>query len=349
MYLALSVCALSSLGCRVVYGPPVLSAELDCVPPKGEAWVPRELDKATMTTYRVEPPDILSIDVTSRAAQSTHVLQPGDSVQLMVTGAFPDEPISGEYRIGAGGTIELGFTYGAIEVGGVTVNEASARVEHHLRKQLRDPHVSMSLRGVGNQQRLSGQFVVFPDGTISLGPYGSVSVVGQTLDEIRMTVAEHLSQFFDHPLVSVSVAAFNSKVYYIVMQGGGMGDRLVRFPCTGNETVMDALSQVNGLSYVSSTRMWIARPDRDSRRSQILPIDWEAITRRADVETNYQLMPGDRLYIAHDRWVAFDGAIAKIASPFERLFSFTILGTAAASRLSGNVLSDDVSLLAPVY
>ena len=143
--------------------------------------------------------------------------------------------------------------------------------------------------------------MVVADGTVSLGPYGSVSVVGQTLDEIRLTIANHLSGFFDSPEVSVSVASFNSKVYYVVMQGGGMGDELSRFPCTGNETVMDALSQVNGLCYESSTRMWIARPDRDSRTSQILPIDWLAITQRADVETNYQLMPGDRLYVAHDR------------------------------------------------
>ena len=129
-----------------------------------------------------------------------------------------------------------------------------------------------------------------------------MSVVGQTLDEIRLTVADHLAAFFDHPEVAVSVYAYNSKVYYLVMQGGGTGDQLARFPCTGNETVMDALSQVNGLCYESSTRMWIARPDRDSKQTEIFPIDWLAITQRAEVETNYQLMPGDRLTSPKTGW-----------------------------------------------
>jgi protein involved in polysaccharide export with SLBB domain len=245
--------------------------------------------------------------------------------------------------------IELGYSYGAIEIRGQTVHSAAIMIEERLRKQLRDPHVSMSLRSVANRQRLSGEFMVVADGTISLGPYGSVSVVGQTLNEIRQTIANHLAGFFDNPEVSVSVYSFNSKVYYIVMQGGGMGDQLARFPCTGNETVMDALSQVNGLCYESSTRMWIARPDRNSQTSQILPIDWLAITQRADVETNYQLMPGDRLYVAHDRLVALDMAIVKLARPIERVFGFTILGTGAASRLSGKVLRNDLSVFAPVY
>jgi len=174
-------------------------------------------------------------------------------------------------------------------------------------------------------------------------------VVGQTLDEVRQTITNHLSGFFDNPEVSVSVYGFNSKVYYVVLQGGGMGDQLVRFPCTGNETVMDALSQVNGLCYESSTRMWVARPDRNKQASQILPIDWLAITQRADVETNYQLMPGDRLYVAHDRLVALDVAMTKLVRPIERVFGFTILGTGAASRLSGKVLRNDLSVFAPVY
>ena len=349
LLMALAVCAVTSSGCQLLQAPATLPPELGCSDIGPQAWVPRELDKATAPMYRVEPPDVLTIDVVQQVSQSSHTLQVGDTVLLMVTGTFPDEPISGEFLIGTGGVIELGYSYGAIEIRGQTVHSAAIMIEERLRKQLRDPHVSMSLRSVANRQRLSGEFMVVADGTISLGPYGSVSVVGQTLNEIRQTIANHLAGFFDNPEVSVSVYSFNSKVYYIVMQGGGMGDQLARFPCTGNETVMDALSQVNGLCYESSTRMWIARPDRNSQTSQILPIDWLAITQRADVETNYQLMPGDRLYVAHDRLVALDMAIVKLARPIERVFGFTILGTGAASRLSGKVLRNDLSVFAPVY
>lgn len=183
--------------------------------------------------------------------------------------------------------------------------------------------------------------MVGSDGTITLGQYGSVPVVGLTLDEARLAVADHLSPYFANPQVSLSVYAFNSKVYYIVTQGGGTGDGLVRLPFTGNETVMDALSQINGLSYVSSSRMWIARPQRDGNGSQILPIDWEGITQRAEVQSNYQVLPGDRIFIAHNSLVAFDETLAKLTSPFERVFGFALLGTGTVSRLSGKVLNNN--------
>ena len=70
----------------------------------------------------------------------------------------------------------------------------------------------------------------------------------------------------------------------------------------------------------------------------MLPVDWFAVTERGAAETNYQILPGDRVFIAEDRLVAFDTKIAKLTAPFERLFGFTLLGTGTATRLSGRVL-----------
>ena len=75
------------------------------------------------------------------------------------------------------------------------------------------------------------------------------------------------------------MVAYNSKVYYVITQGAGLGDNVRRLPITGNETVLDAISQVNGLSQVSSKKIWIARPaPHDFGCQQILPIEWDAIT-----------------------------------------------------------------------
>jgi polysaccharide biosynthesis/export protein len=329
----------SLCGCQTLHYGASRPAEIYCDAGMMSAQ-PRELDKVTVPTYRIEPPDILTIDVVQNVVQSSYVLQVGDVVAISVSGAFPDEPIADEFLIEAGGLVVLGYGYGSVEIAGRTVQEATVLIEQHLRRQLREPQVSVALRSVAQLQRISGEHLVAADGTISLGQYGQLSVVGLTLDEARYAIASHLSHDFANPQVSVSVYAFNSKVYYIVTQGGGMGDGLVRLPFTGNETVMDALSQINGLSYVSSSRMWIARPQRDGTGNQILPIDWEGITQRAEVRSNYQVLPGDRIFIAHNSWVAFDGALAKLTSPFERVFGFTLLGTGTASRLSGKVLKN---------
>ena len=310
--------------------------EADC--DVGERWVPRELDKVTIPMYRIEAPDILTIDVQQTVSQSTHPLAAGDVVSLSANGVFPEEPIAGEYLVSSGGSIDLGFSYGSVVVVGKTADDAAFLMEEHLRTQVREPQVSISLSHAAGVQQIAGEHLVGPDGTVTLGQYGSVRIAGMTLDEARFAIADSLSGQFTDPKVSVSVFAYNSKAIYVVTQGGGLGDNLVRLPYTGGDTVMDAVSQINGLSYVSSSRMWVARPNREAGNSVTLPIDWEAITQQADVTTNYQLLPGDRVFIAHNKLVAFDSAVAKFTSPLERILGFTLLGTGTASRLSGDVL-----------
>ncbi len=328
-----AVLCLALSGCRA----PLMKHRT--APIVGLEGVPRELDKVTLPAYRVEPPDILSIDCLLQVPDENYRLHEGDTVMLTVLDTLPEEPIAGIFPIEAGGIIRLGFGYDQVHVAGLTVGEASAAIDGHLRKYLRQPSVSLSLRQATGIQRISGEHCVGPDGTVTLGVYGSVSVVGLTLEEVQFAIQEHLATRFASPEVSVSVYSYNSKVYYVITQGGGLGDGLVRLPFTGNETVLDAISQINGLSHVSSTRMWIARPsDTCDTDNTLLPIDWLAITQRGDVSTNYQLLPGDRLYIAHDRLVAIDGALAKVTAPFERIFGVTLLGTTTTSRLSGKVL-----------
>ena len=124
----------------------------------------------------------------------------------------------------------------------------------------------------------------------------------------------------------------------MVTQGAGLGDGVYRFSVTGNETVLDAISQIQGLEQVSSKRIWIARPTREPGKIQVMPVDWEAITAQASTCTNYQILPGDRVFIAEDKWIAFDTGLAKIVAPFERIMGFTLLGAGTATRLSGPVL-----------
>lgn len=248
-------------------------------------------------------------------------------------------PAEGEYSIEVDGTVEFGFPYGRVPIAGLTLAEARDRLKSHFSQFFDEPVVSLSLLQTGLQQQVTGEHLVGPDGTVTLGMYGSVPVIGMSLDEARMAIENHLSEFLDQPKVAVSVFSYNSKVYYIIAQGAGFGDQVFRFPITGKDNVLDALSQIQGLPEVSSRKMWIARPSPMEGEYQILPVDWNGITSLAGTETNYQLLPGDRLYVAQDNWVAFDRFTAKVAAPFERLMGFSILGASTATRLSGRVLA----------
>ena len=159
---------------------------------------------------------------------------------------------------------------------------------------------------VSGAQPVTGQYLVGPDGTVNLRQYGVVHIAGKTVTEARIAIQNHLKQFLDSPELSVDVVAYNSKVYYVITQGAGLGDSVRRLPVTGNETVLDAISQINGLSQVSSKKIWIARPaPHNFGCQQILPIDWDAITQGAQTATNYQILPGDRLFVSEDELVTF--------------------------------------------
>jgi protein involved in polysaccharide export with SLBB domain len=110
---------------------------------------------------------------------------------------------------------------------------------------------------------------------------------------------------------------------------------VVRLPCTGNETVLDAIAQIGGLSSVSSNRLWVARPAPAGVEDQILPVDWKGISRRGRTSTNYQLLPGDRLFVMSQPLTKFDTYFGRTLAPVERGFGFTLLGSTLINDLTG--------------
>ena len=322
-------------GCH--YVPHRESMPLDPIPPQAGI-IPRELNKTVLPIYTIEPPDILVIDALHVVPRSPYNVRTSDILGIQVTGTLPDAPIAGMFSVQPGGIVNLGAPYGAVKVTGMTVEQAQAAIEAHLKMHLQMPVVSAALIEMSGQQQIAGQHLVKSDGTVTLGTYGSVPVVGLTLDQAKHAIEDHLRQFLDEPEVSVDVFAFNSKLYYIITEGAGLGDGVTKWPITGNDTVLDAIANIQGLTQVSSKKIWIARPVPHSEHVQILPVDWKAVSAQADTLTNYQLMPGDRVFVAEDKLVAFDTSLGKLFAPFERIMGFTLLSTNTATRLSGQVL-----------
>jgi polysaccharide export outer membrane protein len=204
-------------------------------------------------------------------------------------------------------------------------------------------------------QPIRGQHLVRPDGTMGLGIYGEVYVAGMTLEQAREAVFNHLKYGTQSPgakeladpkgrlpkleikNIYVDVLAYNSKWYYVITDGAGYGEQVVRLPVTGNETVLDAVSQIYGLGPVSDKkRIWVARRNPGHLGTeQVLPVDWIGITQHGSVATNYQLMPGDRLYVKADRWRTFDNRLQKILAPIERALGVTLLGSEMVASVRG--------------
>jgi polysaccharide export outer membrane protein len=264
-------------------------------------------------------------------------MQPLDSLLIQTTNVLPAEPISGLYGVEPEGTVDLGPSYGKVQVAGLSVDEAQKAVEDQLKKAgFKNAEARAAVGQSRGMQQIRGEHLVRPDGSISLGVYGSVYLAGLTLDQAKAVIEAHLSQYLLEPEVTVDVYAYNSKVYYIVAAGGGYGEQVYRFPHTGNETVLDAMSQINGLPIVASKhRIWVARPaPADATCYQVLPVDWQAITRGGATATNYQVLPGDRIFVDADPLVTADTALARVFSPLERVFGITLLGSGVVHSLA---------------
>jgi len=328
--------------------------------------VPRELEKVSLPIYRVEPPDILLIESVNNIRPEGATLRPGETLEVLLGNPellTPPDPeanpieaqyqtelevrfkhVNGPYLIQPDGTINLGPIYGSVRVAGLTPEQAEEAIAQHLRSYttdeagnpvgLKDPLVAVSLPDIGGLQQVAGEHLVRPDGTIALGIYGAVYVAGMTLEEVKYAVEAHLSAYLQSPEVSVDVLSYNSKKIYVVTDGGGYGERVVQLPVTGNETVLDAISQVQGLSDVSSKKIWIARPAPSGAEcAQVLDVHWEEITREGITTTNYQLLPGDRIFIEADHMIATDNFLAKLFAPVERTFGVALLGIGLGQRI----------------
>jgi protein involved in polysaccharide export with SLBB domain len=340
--------------------------------------------------YRIEPLDLISIIPTPKIP---YRIAPFDLLEVQVTNTLPERPIAGFYAVEPTGSVNLRFNYGTVPVTGLTLEEAKAAVDKHLKLKLKPPYevsvavsesrLSQQLRGeylvnlegritlpgygpipvagltleetqalierqmarpLGIQsfplditvglaqsrgtQQIKGEHLVRPDGTVQLGAYGSVSVDGLTINEAKDAVEAHLSNYLLNPKISLDVAGYNSKVYYIVLDGGGVGEQVVRLPSTGKETVLDAIGLIGGLPAVGSKRhIWLARPTpSETGCVQTLPVDWIGITQRGLTATNYQVLPGDRIYVKAASIITADIWLQRMISPLERILGIALLG-----------------------
>jgi len=315
--------------------------------------VPRELDKANLPDYIVEPPDILLIEAAHTLRTPESRLIPGDRLRVKLKNGLPIDVaadaatnpsqfdaelqielgfkvLSGSYRVESSGEVDFGPSYGKVPVANLTVAKAENAIKNHLEKNagIKSPELSVDLEDLESPQSVGGEHLVRPDGRVSLGVYGEVYVAGMTLSEVRTVVTRHLAKNgIQDPKVAVDVGTYNSKNFYVISDGGGFGEQVARLPYTGNETVLDAIAQINGLSEVSSKRIWIARPaPAGCTEAQLLEVEWEDITALGLTSTNYQLMPGDRIYIQADRMVALNNTIEKLVAPIERVLGVSALG-----------------------
>ncbi len=163
--------------------------------------------------------------------------------------------------------------------------------------------------------RLPGDQTVQQDGTIELGSYGRLLVAGLSAQDIQDRVGELVTTYeiakresrvglasYNGPTsneptdygVTVRLVNQDSALFYVMGEVNAPGS----YPLVGHETVLDALIAAGGLSdRANDHKIILTRPQHGGQPRVILPVCYQQVLQLGDVSTNYQLQPGDRIYV----------------------------------------------------
>ncbi|MBX9582315.1 MAG: SLBB domain-containing protein [Gemmataceae bacterium] len=149
--------------------------------------------------------------------------------------------------------------------------------------------------------RLPPDQVVFADGTIDLGVYGRPVVAGRTQEQIVALVSTAISakegekEKLKEPVgVTVRIIGRTSKVYYVLGEVNAPG----AFPVNGFDTVLDGIIRAGGVTNRAGLQnIVLSRPTPPDNCRVVFPVCYSNIVQLGDTSTNYQLQPGDRIYV----------------------------------------------------
>lgn len=144
--------------------------------------------------------------------------------------------------------------------------------------------------------RLPPDQPVQPDGTIDLGKYGRPVAAGKTLPEVEAIVRDAIkAKEKDAPAVTVRLLARPGNVFYVLGEVNAPG----AFPITGHDTVLSAITQAGGPTRrASEQNIILSRPTAPEGCRLVYPVCYTNIVQLGDTTTNYQLRPGDRIFVA---------------------------------------------------
>jgi polysaccharide export outer membrane protein len=77
----------------------------------------------------------------------------------------------------------------------------------------------------------------------------------------------------------------------------------------------------------------VARRNTAPGPDNVYPVDWKGITQYGAMNTNWQIMPGDRVYVQADPMRRFNNNLSKMLEPIERIMGATLLGSQTSNSI----------------
>ena len=145
----------------------------------------------------------------------------------------------------------------------------------------------LSIR-VWREQDFSGNYVVRPDGKITLPLIGDVQSAGLTPARLSEQLKQGLADYINHPDVTVTLQAVNSKKYFITGEVNHAGE----FPLVVPTKIFDALSNAGGFREFANKKKIIV-----IRGAERLKFNYQDILKGKNLEQNILLENGDTIVV----------------------------------------------------
>jgi polysaccharide export outer membrane protein len=142
------------------------------------------------------------------------------------------------------------------------------------------------------QKELTGDYVVRPDGRITVPLLNDVEAAGLTPEQLRDRLTAVSARIVANPQITVGVREINSRRVYIV---GGVV-RPGPYDLVGGMTVMQLISVAGGLrDFVVGRGITILRNEDGQQR--VFTFDYRAVISGQNLEQNIMLRPGDTVAV----------------------------------------------------
>lgn len=142
-----------------------------------------------------------------------------------------------------------------------------------------------------DQKEMNGDYVVRPDGMITLSLIDDVPAKGLKPEQLRDRLLK-LSTMFEDPRITVGIRTINSRKVYISGGIGKPGD----YPLLAPMRVMHLISLAGGLGeFVSGKEIVIIREVNGKQQS--LRFNYDDVKKGRRLEQNIFLQPGDTVIV----------------------------------------------------
>lgn len=140
---------------------------------------------------------------------------------------------------------------------------------------------------VWKEREFSGEYVVRPDGKITMPLIGDLAASGLTPEQLQARITEALTKYLNQPQVIVSVSQVRSKRYYVSGEVNKSGPVALVTPTT----IMQALSSAGLREWAKKKNIVIMRG------TERLKFNYNDVIKGKKMEQNLLLQDGDHIIV----------------------------------------------------